>query len=86
MRKARLGDMRRRFRWSWNLLPQADWDNLLTFFAQIGEGAKHFVIQDIDGTVRWVELLTPVIEGRRVHKVATDSYLRAVVLDFEEAL
>ena len=86
VRKARLGDMRRRFRWSWNLLPQADWDNLLTLFAQIGEGAKHFVIQDIDGTVRWVELLTPVIEGRRVHKVATDSYLRAVVLDFEEAL
>lgn len=86
VRKVRLGGMRRTYRWTWNLLPGSDWDNLVTWFAAVGEGAKQFPLLDVDGTARWVELVEPRIEGRRVTKLSDGTFLRAVALDFRDAL
>ena len=86
VRKARLGEETLSFRWSWNLLPEADWDNLVTFFGDIGESAKHFPLMDVDGSIRWVELLTPRLVGQRVFQVSSGSFLRSVSLEFQEAL
>lgn len=86
VRKARLGAMRRVFTLVWNLLPGADWDNLNTWFTDVGEGAKQFPLLDVDGTARWVELVSPRLEGRRVHKLSDGTYLRALTLTFREAL
>lgn len=81
-----LGSGRRSLRLSWNLLPDSDWQNLLTFFATVKESAQPFAIQDQDGTARWVELLSPTLEGQRVHRQTATTYYRRVVLDLQEVL
>jgi len=86
VRKVRLGTMRRGFGWTWNVLPGADWDNLTTWFEDVGEGAKQFPLLDVDGSARWVELVPPRLEARRVHKLADGTFLRVVALTFREGL
>ena len=81
----RLGSSRKSYQWTWNVLSQTDWDGLVTWFGYIYEGARAFALQDVDGNAKWVRCRSG-LQGSRVLKTATTSYLRVVQLAFEDAL
>lgn len=72
-------------RWSatygWAFMSDADWTALLQAYAECSEGAKPFVLIDVDGTARWVEIVSTNLARKRYMTDRND-----VELELREAL
>lgn len=56
---ARLGAKRIRLPYGWTSLSEADLVTLEAAFDEVDQGAKNLLIQDVEGTLRWVAWVSP---------------------------
>ncbi len=57
--RVRRGAKRSRLVYTFDTLPDADWALVKQALDETDDGAKSFLVQDIDGVLRWVEWMLP---------------------------
>jgi len=78
---AQLGDKRARLSYTWKGLSLTDLTTIESAFDDIDQGAKHLLVQDPAGTLRWMQW-----ESERIEPSALGADLFDLTIEFEEAL
>lgn len=79
--RVKRGAPRRRVEFSWDMLPESDYAELLEAFADTEDGAKALLVQDPSGVLRWMEFAAP-----RIRSAVRVRDWRGTAVSFLEAL